>query len=358
MIARCGRVPWCAVVVFALAPVEPAQGQVADTPFNVYRTIVADYGRRDATAITRLERQRPEDLDAAVRRATRADDVWPWETQRLAALLHTEVWLRCRLAACAAAPDAHLDHAARLLDAVSRVAPRQRDFVERWRISVAGLLSHFDGPRAADALTTIIRERTATDERVTRAYHRGLAVEWDGSLKGQIRAFTPIGAGSSTNEFQSRYWLAAAEAFKDALRRDPNYRPAALHLGRIRLLQGDVREASRLFEHARRSDDLRVVYLAALFAGSLAELDGNFDDADALYRQALMAYPTGQSAVMAWSQLLGRLGRDRDAEDALLRVLATDARVVDPLWTYLPPPRTELSYLLADIELLVAEVVR
>jgi tetratricopeptide (TPR) repeat protein len=358
MAKRLARVGLCALVIMS-APIRAGLASRGQADTGAYRAIVADYGRADATALPRLERLSPADLAAAVRRATQAEgDAWPWESQRLAAMLHTEVWVRCMLAKCAADLDAHLDHAERLLDAVRQAAPRQHGFVERWQVTMAGLLDRFDRPRAAATLLTKVRERTTTDERVTRAYTRGLAQEWDGSLEGQVRAFVPIGSLAWSDRFQSRYWLAAAEAYADALRRSPDYRPAALHLGRVRMLQGDLQAAAALFERARQSDDPRLVYLAALFGGSLAELDEAFGRAEALYRQALEAYPTGQSAAMALSHLLGRLGRDREAEDALLRILAADARVVDPLWTYLPPPWTELGYLLGDVDLLIAEVVR
>jgi hypothetical protein len=78
---------------------------------------------------------------------------------------------------------------------------------------------------------------------------------------------------------QLRWWSGAATHYVDALEADPDHLPAALHLGRIRMLQGNRPESRRLFQAATRANDEHVSYLAVLFLGSLAERDGNFEEA-------------------------------------------------------------------------------
>jgi lipopolysaccharide biosynthesis regulator YciM len=136
-----------------------------------------------------------------------------------------------------------------------------------------------------------------------------------------------------------------------ALKKDPSHAMAALHLGRIRMLQGERAEAARHFTTIVDAGDPRIRYLALLFLGSLAEREGRNADAERAYVDALRAYPLGQAGVLALSQLFSRTGQETKARQ-IIAVLVARKGNVEPLWTYLPPPRLGL----ADYQMLLNEL--
>ena len=195
-------------------------------------------------------------------------------------------------------------------------------------------------------------------DRARTSFVRGLALERDGDAKGR-----PMGSMDperpNNDQSQLRWWAGAAEAYVQALQADPAYSPATLHLGRIRMLQGNRTEATRLFQEATRADDGRVSCLAALFLGSLAERDGNFEEAELHYRDGLRRWPPGQSAPVALSQLLSRMGREAEARAVLFELLTSSrGGLVEPLWTYLPPFRMQVGDFLAAFVELRVEALR
>jgi hypothetical protein len=96
----------------------------------------------------------------------------------------------------------------------------------------------------SEAYRNRARERFPND-RARRLFLRGLALERDGGVKG--RAIVNPDRPVESDEMQLRWWSGAATHYVDALEADPDYLPAALHLGRIRMLQGNRPESRRLF---------------------------------------------------------------------------------------------------------------
>jgi tetratricopeptide (TPR) repeat protein len=136
------------------------------------------------------------------------------------------------------------------------------------------------------------------------------------------------------------------------LQQDPSLHAAALHLGRIRMLQGQRLEAATLFRSALASVDPSVAYLAALFLGSLEEREERFGEAEAFYRDAVRRVPYGQAAPLALAQLLSRTGREVEARQVLAARLQTRTVIVEPMWAYGPPdedPATQIDLLRMEV---------
>jgi predicted Zn-dependent protease len=99
-----------------------------------------------------------------------------------------------------------------------------------------------------------------------------------------------------------------------------------------------------------------VRYLALMFLGVIAERQARFDDAEKQYRAALDTFRWGQAAPLALSHVLMRAGREQEAHETLAaHFTATRGRVVEPLWTYLANPATDLG---PSLDQLRAEVWR
>jgi Tfp pilus assembly protein PilF len=131
---------------------------------------------------------------------------------------------------------------------------------------------------------------------------------------------------------------------------------AALHIGRILIVAGREIDADRPLRLAAASPDRPVRYLAMMFLGAIAERQSRYADAEGQYQAAFEAFPWGQSAPLALSHVLMREGREPEARAAVARHFAgTGGRVVEPLWTYLADPGTDLG---PTLNLLRAEVWR
>ena len=148
--------------------------------------------------------------------------------------------------------------------------------------------------------------------------------------------------------FTSRSFLAEHQ-FEDVLRREPSFTPAALHLGRLRLLEGKPDKAAALLSAAATGEDPRVRYLALLFSGAIHERGGRVAQAEHCYREAVAEYPRGQSAVLALSALLDRHGRSDDARVLVEAHFTRDQKHLDPLWTYLAQPERQRALLFDEL---------
>jgi len=138
--------------------------------------------------------------------------------------------------------------------------------------------------------------------------------------------------------------VEAAGHFEDALASDRECTDAALHLGRIKLVEGRDADAERPLRIAAASEDAPVRYLALLFLGTIAERQARFEDAEAQYRAAMTHFRWGQSAPLALSHVLMRIGREPEARALLVEHFeGVRGRTIDPLWTYLSDPATDLG---------------
>jgi tetratricopeptide (TPR) repeat protein len=328
---------------------------------SAYSDLVASYRAGEAGAVERLIRMSEDAMTDGVNRALQPGDgslAWTWRERRAATMLHTEAWYRGLLDKRTSRADLDLALAERLMWQVTRDAPAQSEYAQRWYDVVAGLLQHGGRRGLSEEYRNRARARFPPSP-ARRSFLRGLAVERDGSLKGLAFASVSRGRPVESDEIHLRWWSGAARYYLDALEADAEYLPSALHLGRIRMLQGNRRQATQLFQQASRSDDGRVAYLAVLFLGSLAEREGEFEEAERRYRDGLRLYPSGQAAPIALSQILSRIGREAEARAILVALLTSGrGRLVEPLWTYLPPPQMQLGDYLAAFDELRVEVLR
>jgi tetratricopeptide (TPR) repeat protein len=250
-------------------------------------------------------------------------------------MLHSEVALRALRSNDERATDVHLSLARRLLDRTVRLSRPQKDFAWRWDMAIPSAVERLGGREIALRLKADAQERWVHDTG-RQAFLRGLILERHGA-----RMARDMVVGESRNSAPAKLrgaWSEAAIFFVSALREDPSLRAAALHLGRLRMLQGQRVEAATLFRSALVDTTPAVAYLAALFLGSLEQREGRFDAAERLYRAAVARIPLGQSAPLALAELLCRTGREPEARDVLAaHVLRPGAALVEPMWAFGPP---------------------
>jgi tetratricopeptide (TPR) repeat protein len=298
-----------------------------------YRALVDSYreqGQADTDAVLAM---RHDAVSAAVDQAVSGAAPWPWEDLRAAAMLHSE--------ACVAAVDKsgacefHIVQAERLLERTVALSPRQEDFAWRWYRVMPRVLSAFGQKSLARGVDTQATEKWRSD-RARASYLQGLDLE----SKGSHEALLQMASGPNSYDkagARASYFAQAGELFTRALKLRPDLTVAALHLGRIRMLQGNAIEAAALFRSALTDVDPAVRYLASLFLGTLEERDQHVDAAEKLYREALNYVPYGQSAPLALSELLSRTGREADGRRVLAaRLLRINTEVLEPFWAYGP----------------------
>ena len=315
-----------------------------------YRSLVDGYRRIGTTEIEQTLNAPRDVTEAAVDAALSPASGWTWEDLRGAAMLHTDAAVRALASRDGAATEFHLTAARRLLERTESLSPPQKDFVWRWYAAVPQRVKSLGGSGIENRLDAYAFNRWGQN-RARMLYLRGLEFEWRGA--NEARVVSPGQAMLSMRNRAQGTWTGAATALVEALKEDPSLHAAALHLGRIRMLQGQPLEAIRLFRSALGSVDPAVAYLAALFLGSLDEREERFAEAEALYRDALARIPYGQAAPLALAQLLSRTGREAEARDILAAgLLRPRAFVVEPMWAYGPPdedPATQIDLLRMEV---------
>jgi tetratricopeptide (TPR) repeat protein len=351
-------------VAYLLSGPAPVTSVARQDQTPAYPTLVAAYRQWRLGAADMLLKLPERDVSAAVEQAIRpaaGQTPWAWEDLRAAALLHTDAWYTDLSHKRAGDANVQLEHAKALLARAVRLEPTLADYAQRWCNLVALLLSEHGTEMQLEDFRNrrrLLFPLTPSREKAIPFVRRGITAEYAGSTKGLVMAPSPSGPMGGV-AFQMRWWADAATQFSQALALDSTYHLAALHLGRVRMLQGNRTEAVEQFNHAAGAHDARVAYLAWLFLGGLAERDGRYDEAEKFYRSARDRYPSGQAAPLALSQLLSRTSRESDARDVLTAFLTNRrGRVVEPLWTYIPSPVVELDDMLASLAELRAEVMK
>jgi tetratricopeptide (TPR) repeat protein len=307
---------------------------------NAYR----EQGRADTAALLAMSH---DAVSAAVGQAVSGTAAWPWDDLRAAAMLHSET---CVAAARKGGEcEFHVMQAERLLDKTVALSPPQEDFAWRWYRAMPRVLSQLGQKSLAKGVDTQATEKWRLD-RARATFLQGLEIESRGSLEARL----PMGSGPNSHDragARASYFTQASELFARALKDRPDLTVAALHLGRIRMLQGNLNEAVTHFRSARTDVDPAVRYLASLFLGTLEERDGHFETAEKLYREALKHVPYGQSAALALSELLSRTGREAEAREALAaRVLRINAEALEPFWAYGPDDDAATRFDLLRVE--------
>jgi tetratricopeptide (TPR) repeat protein len=275
-------------------------------------------------ALSRLLQLAPAPRDAAIAAAVKAD--WPWDDLASAAMLETDAALaHLRRDDSASAP--HLDAAERLLLRGLQGAPEQIAFATRWYRGVAAVLRVNGALTAAQAIDRRrwdLAIRQAQFGRALDVLASGIASEYAGCIQGDALAGDP------------RQFASAAQDFTDALTIDSALLEAALHLGRIRMLQGNMAEARTWFGRAAVSPSRSTAYLAQLFLGAIAERDSAWDEAERRYREAQSTLPVGQAAALALAALLDRRGFAAESASTIASMFERTALrpIADPWWAY------------------------
>jgi tetratricopeptide (TPR) repeat protein len=339
------------VIAVALTPV--TCGAQSPLPLRTYPELVHAYRQHGATIVPSL-------LLVPHAEISRAVDAWlagghdstrrqiSWHELRAAALLHSEAAIYGWTRKAHTDADFHLKVAGRLLDRVRTMQPAQDDFARRW-YDLMYELARQSAPRlVVEQMRTYAQDRWPHDPARDR-FMRGLEAEIRGSVEGRIGPPAQSGPLDLRSLQAHWFWLAARE-YREALERNPGLHAAALHLGRIHTTQGDMASAEPLLRQALTSPDPRIRYLSMLLLGSIDERRRQFSQAEQHYRSAIEQYPEGQAAVFAVAQLLSRTGREDEARDTLNRQLVPGReRAVEPLWTYLARPESELAAKLDEL---------
>jgi tetratricopeptide (TPR) repeat protein len=273
-------------------------------------------------------------------------------------MLHTDIGLRLVKTDRRGESASHFDAAAALLRSAVDVDVARVEFARRWRDTVSGLLEAYGAADLAKDLDTRGHEwwpQSKDAAAASTAFAQGLTREIQGAVAGRLSGPPP------TRQFAIPpdaigLLRHAAEDYAAALASDQTNTQAALHLGRVLLLLGHDNEAVSHLRAASSSANPAVRYLALLFTGALDERAGRLDAAIDAYQRARDVFKWGQSAPLALSHALMRLGHDAQAREALVDHFEnTRGRVCDPLWTYLADPSTDLGPTLDELR---AEVWR
>ena len=320
-------------LVLKLLLLAPGQAPSPPVASSTYRELVDAYresGPPQAELVAILSQDRvTKDVEGALAEPAG----WTWEELRAAAMLHSDAAIRRVRDKDSAGADFHLVQARRLLDRVAAIARPQEDFVWRWYTAMAALLEELRATGLARRLRVYGAKRwppTGARER----YVRGIQFEARGNAGGRVLRPGESRVVHGPEELRSHWFVLAAEAFAAALKEDPKLGCAALHLGRIRMIQGNFDEAAGLLRQALTDVDPAVAYLAHLFLGSLEERNDSFEKAEQLYRQAIVVFPYGQSAPLALAQLLSRTNRDGEARTVLFNRPPKAPRAIEPGWAF------------------------
>jgi hypothetical protein len=253
----------------------------------------------------------------------------------------------------------HLEEAEKLLARALSSAPGHWDFGRRWYRTVESVLKTYRSPGAqyfAKRFSDIWKARFAErplSVRALDAFHNGVVNEYDGCQKGEF--LTVGGLTEFGDNLVQRYFVPAARELALAMTLDPEMTDAALHLGRVRLLEGREREAVEYFDRAANAPSKPIAYTAKLFLGAIAERAGRRDAAEAAYRGAVRLFPAAQSGIVALAQLLDRHGKTAEAAVLLQTMLSVPERSPDPWSLYFEEAGADDA---ASIGLMRAEVIK
>ena len=323
-----------------------------------YRSIVEEYRGGRRSAIDKIGAADAREVNAWIELARSAgNSAWDSETLRAAAIMHTEAWSAALRNQRDEAARVQLEAAIRLFERVRDTGPGQADFIERWRTVVSGLLRKTVNRGLADEFDQRTAPSFPTDpvrQAATRWFLLGLDAERSANEQHDRSDYI----NSVSVDTQQRSWASALVSYGEALKRDPDYKLVSLHMGRVRLRLHAWTDAARDLERAATANDPRVRYLALLFLGSIAEREGKYKEAEQSYLNAMETYPLGQAWSLALSQLLSRTGREAEARKAIAVLGSRQGNLVEPLWTYVPPPALDVVDLQMSFNELRAEVAR
>jgi predicted Zn-dependent protease len=108
----------------------------------------------------------------------------------------------------------------------------------------------------------------------------------------------------------------------------------------VQALRGNYDAAAKLLQPlAASTADVDTAYLATMFLGALHDRRGRHNEATQMYRRAVDRIPTAQSAYLALSEALQRLGRGDESREVLVNLFQRPAEArTEPWWWYLAEP--------------------
>jgi tetratricopeptide (TPR) repeat protein len=299
----------------------------------------------------------PERLKRIVAAAETTLDIFrPWDERRVkaAAMLHTDAAMRV-LDGDDPRLSFQLGLAARLLHLGD--ADDVRPFARTWYTTVVGVLrdrailfvaegllergrAHMPGDPAILYESGVLQEQiatfaafireTVTDIPLPRSRSGGLQSLGDTARIPEDRHVTD----------HRRALEKAAAWLRDTTKADPSSELARLHLGRVQVLRGNFDDGAKLLGQLDASAaDSDISYLATMFLGGMHQRRGRHAEAERMYRRATEKVPAAQTAYVALSEVLQKLGRGDESRDVLLGVLRTPAGArTEPWWWYLAEP--------------------
>ena len=145
----------------------------------------------------------------------------------------------------------------------------------------------------------------------------------------------------------------ARECFQNALKSNPEFSEARLHLGRIRGLLGDHKEAVEELQKAARSlTDTRLLYYCSLYLGNELAALNRTAEAREQFETAAKLYPKAQAPLLGLSQLALKSGDYENALDYGRKIFDLPVKEdtsEDPWWDYDISPVLDAAGLITEM---------
>ncbi len=309
-------------------------GPAAVAAAPAYRALVADYQRGGTTeALAGLQALGPGRGREEARRLAH-DNTCDAHCVEAAALMHTETAI-----AAAGRPsevDAHLAASRELLESLPD-GPARRSWQKDWLLAAGEFLE--GETRFPEALKYFDDAERLYPDDADAILGQGTVAEVLSLLPDLVpRSREPSPAGSSLlqelvdRSDRDRGEARALALYQRALARDPALLEARLRRGRIEARRGQTREAAADLEVVgQQAKDSYLRSLAWLFLGDLEDRAARLPAAIERYRASVAARPGFQTASVALSEALQRLGDLRDSRNVIESGLAgADAEPEDP----------------------------
>lgn len=314
-----------------------AAGQADDSIAETYRVLVERYriGWTDE-AVEQLLAIDQGRIAALVKgytgqgtAALSADSAFGVRSYQAAALLHAAAALRCWREKLDRRASAHFSLARDLVDFAAAAGVESQDFRRRWYLATAILISTVQPAElAGDHFAEAVR-RVPDDVPIL------VAAGWF----SQRLADLPAARGWDLRRVQVMRRRAQANAVKyltAALTVNPRSAEAALRLGHVESEAGNSHQAAeRLAALLAREDlDRPTAYVGRLVLARLRDREGNAQEAEHLYREAVALDGSAQTARVGLGQLLHAAGGAIEAADVVEPMLSPeDDRDANDPWS-------------------------
>ncbi|MBN2321687.1 MAG: VWA domain-containing protein [Acidobacteria bacterium] len=227
----------------------------------------------------------------------------------------------------------HWKFARHLLDKITP-NPSKDEMVRKWYIAATAFM--LSGRNFAYAENNLLPALELFSSDPLLFFYQGVLHEKYAAPSYQNAVLTnggTVNSGSGKSELKK-----AREYFQKALKADPNFSEARLHLGRVKGLLGDHEEAVEALKKAAASvKDKRLRYYCSLYLGNELATLNRITEARRQFETAAELYPNAQAPLLSLSRLAHGSG---DYESALAHGKEIFALPVkediseDPWWSY------------------------